>query len=154
MSSWLQQQPSSHIYEEARVQSMTRTLPYTANYNSSPIVTGLVQIFDTISNSSLLPATKSTAQLGTAQKLLTEGMRSGRCTPTRIFRSWVCMKHHFPKSIDRVPSPRFSPLLLVCIFMMSLTCVVLDPHCLIASCPRFPSLFLMAQTPNYGLVVV
>jgi hypothetical protein len=42
MSSWLQQQPPSHIYEEARVtESMTRTRPYTAKYNSSLIVTGL-----------------------------------------------------------------------------------------------------------------
>jgi hypothetical protein len=32
------------------LQSMTRTLSYTAKYNSSLIVTGLVQIFDTISN--------------------------------------------------------------------------------------------------------
>jgi hypothetical protein len=32
------------------LQSMTQTLPYTAKYNSSLIVTELVQIFDTISN--------------------------------------------------------------------------------------------------------
>ena len=31
------------------LQSLTRTLPYTTKYNSSPIVTGLVQIFDTYS---------------------------------------------------------------------------------------------------------
>ena len=49
MSSWLQQQPSSHFYEEVRLQSLTRILPYTAKHNSDPIVTGLVQIFNTYS---------------------------------------------------------------------------------------------------------
>jgi hypothetical protein len=31
----------SNIYEEARVQSMTRTLPYSVKYNSSLIITEL-----------------------------------------------------------------------------------------------------------------
>jgi hypothetical protein len=34
--------------------SLTRTLPYTAKYNSSPIITGLIQIFNTYSTNSTL----------------------------------------------------------------------------------------------------
>jgi hypothetical protein len=41
MSSWLQQQPPLIFMRRLGLQSMTRTLPYTAKYNSSPIVTGL-----------------------------------------------------------------------------------------------------------------
>jgi hypothetical protein len=41
MSSWLQQQPPLIFMRRLRLHSMTRTLSYTAKYNSSPIVTGL-----------------------------------------------------------------------------------------------------------------
>jgi hypothetical protein len=41
MSSWLQQQPPLIFMRRLGLQSMTQTLPYTAKYNSSPIVTGL-----------------------------------------------------------------------------------------------------------------
>jgi hypothetical protein len=41
MSSWLQQQPPLIFMRRLGLQSMTRTLPYTAKYNSSPIVTWL-----------------------------------------------------------------------------------------------------------------
>jgi hypothetical protein len=41
MSSWLRQQPPPIFIRRLGLHSMTRTLPYTAKYNSSPIVTGL-----------------------------------------------------------------------------------------------------------------
>jgi hypothetical protein len=41
MSSWLQQQPPLIFMRRLGLQSMTRTLPYTAKYNSSSIITGL-----------------------------------------------------------------------------------------------------------------
>jgi hypothetical protein len=39
MSSWLQQKPTSYIYEEHRLQSLTRTLHANANTTPSPNVT-------------------------------------------------------------------------------------------------------------------
>jgi hypothetical protein len=44
----------SHMYEEARLQNMTRTLPYTTKYNSSLIVTELYK-YSTQNLTHLLP---------------------------------------------------------------------------------------------------